>query len=59
LTTKVDTMVVGVRDDKVVLMVNGWLFLMTPGAARYYADLMVNSADWIDPVVAEPQWGVD
>lgn len=54
MTSKVDTMVVGVRDGRVVLMINGWMFLMAPGAARIYADLMVHAADWIDPVVAEP-----
>ena len=59
MTTKVDTMVVGVRDDKVVLMVNGWLFLMTPEAARIYADLMVHAADWLNPGVAPPRWGAD
>lgn len=59
MTRKTETMMVGIHEERVVLVIDGTLFLMTPAAARVYADLMVHAADWIDPVVAEPLEGRD
>lgn len=49
-----DTIGVGIADGKVILIVEGIMLEMTPKTARFYADLMLHAADWIDPVVAEP-----